>query len=201
MPESEAGGAIGSAIWISARGRPSASSNTGSRSRSPIRSSSIPGSALLGRRGFRTLRQATENRRGQRHDRSAQQMEYHGLRDYRSGATAPGGSTGERRPAPRRADGQGIRAAERTGPGDPGGPVAAADQAGHVRAAGGRGAGDLVRRHGLPGDLPATRRAGPSGGQGRLQRPGTVRRRSSSSTNCSSSLPCSARRPRERLPS
>ena len=29
--------------------------------------------------------QATENRRGQRHDRSAQQMEYHGLRDYRSG--------------------------------------------------------------------------------------------------------------------
>ena len=30
-------------------------------------------------------RQATENRRGQRHDRSAQQVEYHGLRDYRSG--------------------------------------------------------------------------------------------------------------------
>jgi len=30
-------------------------------------------------------RQATENRPGQRHDRSAQQEEYHGLRDYRSG--------------------------------------------------------------------------------------------------------------------
>ncbi len=39
----------------------------------------------LSRRWFLIQRQATENRRGQRHDRSAQQMEYHGLRDYRSG--------------------------------------------------------------------------------------------------------------------
>jgi uncharacterized protein (DUF58 family) len=39
----------------------------------------------LTRRWFLVQRQATENRRGQRHDRSAQQMEYHGLRDYRAG--------------------------------------------------------------------------------------------------------------------
>src|SRR5262249_35916154 len=39
----------------------------------------------LSRRWFLVQRQATENRRGQRHDRSAQQIEYHGLRDYRSG--------------------------------------------------------------------------------------------------------------------
>jgi uncharacterized protein (DUF58 family) len=39
----------------------------------------------LTRRWFLVPRQATENRRGQRHDRSAQQIEYHGLRDYRSG--------------------------------------------------------------------------------------------------------------------
>jgi uncharacterized protein (DUF58 family) len=30
-------------------------------------------------------RQAVETRRGQRHDRSSQQQEYHGLRDYRPG--------------------------------------------------------------------------------------------------------------------
>jgi uncharacterized protein (DUF58 family) len=39
----------------------------------------------LTRRWFMVQRQASEHRRGQRHDRSAQQMEYHGLRDYRSG--------------------------------------------------------------------------------------------------------------------
>ncbi len=39
----------------------------------------------LTRRWFLIQRQAMENRRGQRHDQSAQQMEYHGLRDYRSG--------------------------------------------------------------------------------------------------------------------
>ena len=39
----------------------------------------------LSRRWFQIQRQATENRRGLRHDRSAQQVEYHGLRDYRSG--------------------------------------------------------------------------------------------------------------------
>ena len=51
----------------------------------PIRCSSIPGSAILTRRWFQIQRQATENRQGQRHDSSAQQVEYHGLRDYRSG--------------------------------------------------------------------------------------------------------------------
>jgi uncharacterized protein (DUF58 family) len=39
----------------------------------------------LSRRWYQLQRQATENRRGKRHDRSAQQIEYHGLRDYRSG--------------------------------------------------------------------------------------------------------------------
>ena len=39
----------------------------------------------LTRRWTLIQRQATENRRGRRHDRSAQQIEYHGLRDYRSG--------------------------------------------------------------------------------------------------------------------
>jgi len=39
----------------------------------------------LTRRWYLLQRQATENRRGQRHDRSAQQVEYHGLRGYRSG--------------------------------------------------------------------------------------------------------------------
>jgi uncharacterized protein (DUF58 family) len=44
-----------------------------------------PSIGRLTRRWFHMQRQATENRRGQRHDRSAQQVEYHGLRDYRSG--------------------------------------------------------------------------------------------------------------------
>jgi uncharacterized protein (DUF58 family) len=39
----------------------------------------------LTRTWFQMQRQASENRRGQRHDRSAQQVEYHGLRDYRPG--------------------------------------------------------------------------------------------------------------------
>jgi uncharacterized protein (DUF58 family) len=39
----------------------------------------------LTRRWFQLQRQASENRQGRRHDRSAQQEEYHGLRDYRSG--------------------------------------------------------------------------------------------------------------------
>jgi uncharacterized protein (DUF58 family) len=37
------------------------------------------------RRWHQLQRQAAETRRGQRHDRSAQQQEYHGLRDYRPG--------------------------------------------------------------------------------------------------------------------
>ena len=39
----------------------------------------------LSRRWHLVRRQATEMHRGQRHDRSAQQQEYHGLRDYRPG--------------------------------------------------------------------------------------------------------------------
>jgi uncharacterized protein (DUF58 family) len=39
----------------------------------------------LSRRWQLIQRQATETRRGQRHDRSARQQEYHGLRDYRPG--------------------------------------------------------------------------------------------------------------------
>lgn len=39
----------------------------------------------LSRRWQMVQRQATETRRGRRHDRSSQQQEYHGLRDYRPG--------------------------------------------------------------------------------------------------------------------
>jgi uncharacterized protein (DUF58 family) len=39
----------------------------------------------LTRRWFKLQRQSSENLMGKRHDRSAQQEEYHGLRDYRSG--------------------------------------------------------------------------------------------------------------------
>ncbi len=39
----------------------------------------------LTRRWYLLQKEATETRRGQRHDRSTQQQEYHGLRDYRSG--------------------------------------------------------------------------------------------------------------------
>jgi uncharacterized protein (DUF58 family) len=39
----------------------------------------------LGRRWVQLQRQSHENRMGKRHDRSAHQEEYHGLRDYRSG--------------------------------------------------------------------------------------------------------------------
>ena len=44
-----------------------------------------PAIGQLTRRWQILQRQALENRPGQRHDRSAQQEEYHGLRDYRSG--------------------------------------------------------------------------------------------------------------------
>ena len=44
-----------------------------------------PAIGQLTRRWQVLQRQAIENRPGQRHDRSAQQEEYHGLRDYRSG--------------------------------------------------------------------------------------------------------------------
>jgi uncharacterized protein (DUF58 family) len=39
----------------------------------------------LTRRWFQLQRQSSEHRRGKRHDRSSQQEEYHGLRDYRPG--------------------------------------------------------------------------------------------------------------------
>ncbi len=39
----------------------------------------------LSRRWHQLQRESTETRRGRRHDRSAQQQEYHGLRDYRPG--------------------------------------------------------------------------------------------------------------------
>ena len=44
-----------------------------------------PRVGTLTRRWRRVVREATETRRGRRHDRSAQQQEYHGLRDYRPG--------------------------------------------------------------------------------------------------------------------
>jgi uncharacterized protein (DUF58 family) len=44
-----------------------------------------PTVGTLTRRWRRIFREATETRRGRRHDRSSQQQEYHGLRDYRPG--------------------------------------------------------------------------------------------------------------------
>lgn len=44
-----------------------------------------PALGTLTRRWRSVFRQATETRRGRRHDRTAQQQEYHGLRDYRPG--------------------------------------------------------------------------------------------------------------------
>jgi uncharacterized protein (DUF58 family) len=44
-----------------------------------------PAVGQLTRRWHLMQRQATETRRGRRHDRTAQQQEYHGLRDYRPG--------------------------------------------------------------------------------------------------------------------
>jgi uncharacterized protein (DUF58 family) len=54
---------------------------------SPLNESILvyPRIGQLTRRWFQLQRQAIENRLGQRHDRSAQQDEYHGLRDYRPG--------------------------------------------------------------------------------------------------------------------
>lgn len=44
-----------------------------------------PRIGVLKRKWSQLLRESTETRRGPRHDRTAQQQEYHGLRDYRSG--------------------------------------------------------------------------------------------------------------------
>ncbi len=44
-----------------------------------------PKIGALTRRWFQLQRQASENRMGKRHDRTSQQEEYHGLRNYRSG--------------------------------------------------------------------------------------------------------------------
>ena len=78
----------------------------------------------LTRRWFQIQRHATENRQGQRHDRSAQQVEYHGLRRLplgRQPTVDPLANVGP----PRRAHGQGVRASERAGPGDTDRPMAA----------------------------------------------------------------------------
>ena len=45
----------------------------------------LPAVGQLSRRWHQLHSEATETRRGQRHDRSTQQQEYHGLRDYRPG--------------------------------------------------------------------------------------------------------------------
>ena len=44
-----------------------------------------PEIARMNRRWRRLEREATESRKGRRHDRTAQQQEYHGMRDYRAG--------------------------------------------------------------------------------------------------------------------
>lgn len=49
-----------------------------------------PAVGRLKRGWYRQQRAATQTRRGKRHDRSAQQQEYHGLRDYRPGDSPRG---------------------------------------------------------------------------------------------------------------
>ena len=182
------------------RGPRSASSSGGSRSRWPTRSWSIPRIGQLTRRWFQLQRQASENRMGKRHDRSSQQEEYHGLRDYR-----PGDSPRwiHWRTSARRGELM-VKEFEQQNeqelailidPWLPRTKVASELRDSH-------GAGHLVRGDGLPGDLPA---AGPAADAGldraRRRESARARPRSSCCTSCSSSLPCSARRPRGRLPS
>ena len=76
---------IGFAISIWLPGHPSVLSSTVSRLPLKIKSLIYPRIGHMTRRWFQIQRKATENRQGQRHDSSAQQVEYHGLRDYRSG--------------------------------------------------------------------------------------------------------------------
>ena len=99
----------------------------------------------------------------------------------------------------RRADGQGVRAAERAGPGDPDRPVAAADARSPPSSARPWSRRSRSRRR------SAWRPAGSQGGgcswagPGRPPGSARARRRSSCFTSCSSSSPCCARRPRGRL--
>ena len=83
--QSPAGQVSVSATWIWARGRPSGWSS--GRVTIPLSDEIVvyPKIGQLTRRWFQLQRQASENRMGKRHDRSSQQEEYHGLRDYRSG--------------------------------------------------------------------------------------------------------------------
>ena len=143
----------------------------------------------LTRRWHQLQRQASENRLGKRHDRSAQQQEYHGLRDYRPGDSPrwihwrTSARLGE--PMVKEFEQQNEQdLAILIDPWLPRTKVAA-------RAARGARAGDLVRGDGLPGDLPAP---GPAAAPGldRRRRPGSARARPRSSccTSCSSSSPC-----------
>ena len=141
--------------------RRSAWSSAASRSRLPDEIVVYPRIGQLTRRWFQLQRQASENRLGKRHDRSAQQEEYHGLRDYR-----PGDSPRwiHWRTSARRGELM-VKEFEQENEQDlailidpwlPRTKVAAGAARGH-------GAGDLVRRHGLPGDLPAAGQAAAPG--------------------------------------
>ena len=141
----------------------------------------------LTRRWFQIQRQATENRRGQRHDRSAQQEEYHGLRDYRSGDSP---RWIHWRTSARRGELM-VKEFEQQNEQDlailidPWLPRSKAR-----RAARGARAGDLVRGHGLPGDLPASGApARPGLDRARPRACGKGRPRSSCCTSCSSNSP------------
>ena len=179
---------IGFAIWIWAPGRRSAWWSIGSRSRYPTRSWFIP---RIGQSDAPLVPDAAAG------DRKPARPAARPL-GAASGIPWPARLSLGRQPAldpladvgpPRRADGQGVRAAERAGPGDPDRSLAAAHQ-GRARAAGGPGAGDLVRGDALPGDLPAP---GPPAafwaGPGRRRACGKVRPRSSCCTSCSSNSP------------
>ncbi len=84
-PGARCAASIGFAISISELAHPSVSSSIASRLRIEDQIVIYPRIGHMTRRWFQIQRQATENRQGQRHDSSAQQVEYHGLRDYRSG--------------------------------------------------------------------------------------------------------------------
>ncbi len=123
----------------------------------------------LTRRWQHIQREASETRRGSRHDRSIQQQEYHGLRDYRPGdsprwihwrTSARVGQLMVKEFEQQHEQDLAILL-------DPWLPR----HQGHARAArGGRG-GDPVRRDGLPRHLPPHRAAAPPGLDRRRARP------------------------------
>ncbi len=115
----------------------------------------------LTRRWHLVQRQASETRRGQRHDRSAQQQEYHGLREYR-----PGDSprwihwrTSARIGKPMVKEFEQQNEQDLAVLIDPWLPRSKVTP----ESARGARAGDPVRRDGLPGDLPAPGPAAPAG--------------------------------------